>query len=91
MLPPMYISLISNTQESRNLYMATSNTPQRGSAPPFSTSENDALYTLPTYTVGRFTDQGRQEQLEIIHLKEGLPLHLALQRMTHSTRCPHTQ
>ena len=32
--------------------MATSNTPQRGSAPPFSTSENDALYTVLTYTVG---------------------------------------
>ena len=39
--------------------MATSNTPQRGSAPPFSTSENDALYMVPTYTAGRFTDQRR--------------------------------
>ena len=39
---------------------STTVTPQRGSAPPFSISENDALYTLPTYmyTTGRFTDQG---------------------------------
>ena len=59
MFPPMYTSLVSNTREPRNLYMATSNPPQRGSAPPFSTSENDELYTLPRNTAGRFTDQRR--------------------------------
>ena len=51
MFPPMYTStLVSNTREPRNLYMATSTTPQRGSAPQFSTSENDAHYTHCPHT-----------------------------------------
>ena len=58
MLPPMYTLFFFNTRDLRCLYIATSNTPQRGSALLFSTSENDTLYMLPIYTTDRFTDQG---------------------------------